>query len=103
MSFRPTAVGWPTPSAGPGSGVGTSSHFMTSGPPWEWMRIALVIVFSERALSGGAGLEMEQELLGVQPAPARVAAEPGRGHDPVARDEHGNRVGAVRLSDGTGA
>src|SRR5687767_2212847 len=59
MKLRPTAVWRIRSSPGPGSPTSTSSHFITSGPPTEWMRIACVVAMG-RVLVRSAEMGAEE-------------------------------------------
>src|ERR1700744_3023218 len=104
MKLRPIAACLISASPGPGSGVGTSSQTMTSGPPLVWMRIAFVMSCLHATRCSQQGLvrtlQRQQPAFGWQSVATGVAANVRYRNNPVAGDDHGNRVTAIGLSDG---
>src|ERR1700761_324545 len=103
IKFSPIASCLISASFGPGSGVGTSSHTMTSGPPFACMRIAFVTssLHTSQCLQQEPTwiLQRQQQAFRRQPIAAGVAADMRRSNHPVAGDDQGNRIAAIGLTN----
>src|ERR1700749_1897700 len=103
MKFSPIASCLISASFGPGSGVGTSSHSMTSGPPFVWMRIAFVMsclhVTRYSQQDSTRIFQSQQPSFGWQSVATGVVADVRRRNDPVAGDDQRDRITSFGVGD----